>query len=112
MTPLLCVLVSRPGRGCRSSTHVVKPRAAMARAPASPVTPPPITATSICSTPDTPNSAWYNSTFCYGKTSADYRYYRTGRVVSRGAAAREGLRGVRHVPAPERAEQLAHRTDP
>src|SRR5215213_594705 len=49
ITPLLCVLASRPGRGCRSSTHVDSPRAATARAAARPVTPAPITATSICS---------------------------------------------------------------
>src|SRR5439155_26913209 len=47
MTPLLCVLVSRPGRGCRSSTHTDSPRAAIARAEARPVTPAPMTATSI-----------------------------------------------------------------
>ena len=32
MTPLLCVLVSSPGRGCRSRTHVDRPRPAIARA--------------------------------------------------------------------------------
>src|SRR2546426_2777857 len=47
MTPLLCVLVSRPGRGWRSSTHTDRPRAAIARADARPVTPAPMTATSI-----------------------------------------------------------------
>src|SRR5262245_1007936 len=46
MTPLLCVLVSAPGRGCRSTTHTLSPCAAMARAEASPVTPAPITRTS------------------------------------------------------------------
>ena len=50
ITPLLRVLVSSPGRGWRSSTHVENPRAAMARAEARPVTPAPITATSIRST--------------------------------------------------------------
>ena len=46
-TPLLWVLVSRPGRGCRSMTHTDRPRAASARAAASPVTPAPMTATSM-----------------------------------------------------------------
>src|SRR6266581_1833690 len=40
MTPLLCVLVSRPARACRSITHVEKPRMAIARAAASPVNTP------------------------------------------------------------------------
>src|SRR6185436_11671341 len=63
MTPLLCVLASSPGLGCRSSTHVEKPRAAMARAAASPVTPAPTTATSMCSTPMSSarhGTSWYN----------------------------------------------------
>src|SRR5207244_3113715 len=49
MTPLLCVLVSRPARGCRSTTQTDRPRSATASAEARPVTPAPITATSICS---------------------------------------------------------------
>src|SRR5262245_7453298 len=49
MTPLLCVLVSRPGRGWRSITQTDSPRVASASADARPVTPAPMTATSICS---------------------------------------------------------------
>src|SRR5438094_6519871 len=49
MTPLLCVLVSRPARGCRSTAQTDRPRSATASAEARPVTPAPITATSICS---------------------------------------------------------------
>src|SRR3954470_1567931 len=49
MTPLLCVLVSRPARAWRSSRHTDRPPRAIARALASPVTPPPITATWIAS---------------------------------------------------------------
>src|SRR5438876_4910268 len=49
MTPLLWVLVSSPGRGCRSSTQTDSSRPAMARAEASPDTPAPITATSTLS---------------------------------------------------------------
>src|SRR5436190_3441450 len=51
MTPLLCVLVSWPGRGWRSRTTTEWPRCAIALADARPVTPAPITATSICSIP-------------------------------------------------------------
>src|SRR6185503_18149762 len=47
MTPLLCVLVSMPGRGWRSRTQTEWPCEAMARAEARPVTPAPMTATSI-----------------------------------------------------------------
>src|SRR5258705_3088726 len=47
ITPLLCVLVSRPGRGCRSITHVEYPRREIASAEARPVTPAPMIATSI-----------------------------------------------------------------
>src|SRR5689334_2152217 len=47
MTPLLCVLVSRPARACRSSTQTERPRSAMASAAARPVTPAPTTATSM-----------------------------------------------------------------
>src|SRR5205807_9911700 len=47
ITPLLCVLVSRPARGCRSSTHTDRPVRAIASADAAPVTPAPTTATSI-----------------------------------------------------------------
>src|SRR5215510_7560421 len=47
ITPLLCVLVSMPGRGCRSATHTVWPSAAMAAPAARPTTPPPITRTSM-----------------------------------------------------------------
>src|SRR5438093_13250962 len=50
MTPLLCVLVSLPARPCRSSTQTERPRAAMKWPHARPVTPAPITATSISST--------------------------------------------------------------
>src|SRR5262245_16263852 len=50
MTPLLCVLVSSPGRGWRSSRQTEWPAIAMARADASPVTPAPMTAMSIRST--------------------------------------------------------------
>ena len=46
-TPLLCVLASSPGRGRRSITHAVRPRAATAHAAASPTTPPPTMAASI-----------------------------------------------------------------
>src|SRR4249920_2618827 len=49
MTPLLCVLVSSPGRGWRSITHTERPLFAMASADARPVTPAPMTPTSICS---------------------------------------------------------------
>ena len=38
-TPLLWMLASSPGRGRRSTTHVVWPRAATAYAVASPTTP-------------------------------------------------------------------------
>ena len=48
ITPLLCVLVSMPGRGCRSRTQTEAPVAAIARAEARPVTPAPMTATSMC----------------------------------------------------------------
>src|SRR5256885_2340610 len=44
ITPLLCVLVSIPGRGWRSSTPTDAPPAALAPAPTRPVTPPPTTA--------------------------------------------------------------------
>src|SRR5262247_108827 len=47
MTPLLWVLVSCPGRGWRSRTQTDRPRAAIARAEARPVTPAPMTATSM-----------------------------------------------------------------
>src|SRR4030095_11967547 len=43
----LRVLVSSPGRGCRSRMQVENPCWAMARADARPVTPPPMTATSM-----------------------------------------------------------------
>ena len=43
------------------------------------------------------------------KTRANHRHHRTGRVVSRRAAARKGLRGLRHGAPLERAEHLAHR---
>src|SRR5215472_10686501 len=43
MTPLLCVDVSAPGRGCRSITQTRRPRAASAAPHARPTTPPPIT---------------------------------------------------------------------
>ena len=46
-TPLLWVLASSPGRGRRSTTHVVWPRAATAHAAASPTTPAPMIAASI-----------------------------------------------------------------
>src|SRR6185436_11929617 len=67
ITPLLCVLVSSPGRGWRSSTHTESPRSAMARAEESPVTPAPITATSIRSTGRLYFSAWYNSLILMAK---------------------------------------------
>src|SRR5918995_6615799 len=47
MTPLLRELVSWPARACRSSRATDAPRACSASAEASPVTPPPMTATSI-----------------------------------------------------------------
>src|SRR5262249_22638677 len=47
MTPLLWVLVSCPRRGWRSRTQTETPRAAIARAEARPVTPAPMTATSM-----------------------------------------------------------------
>src|SRR5215469_4282647 len=46
ITPLLCVLVSIPARGWRSSRQTECPRAPSSAAVASPVTPAPITATS------------------------------------------------------------------
>src|SRR5262245_5049498 len=49
MTWLLCVLVPMPGRGSRSRTQTLRPRRASDHAAASPTTPAPITAVSICS---------------------------------------------------------------
>src|SRR6266850_1747791 len=49
MTWLLCVLVAMPGRGSFSRTQTLWPRRATASAVASPTTPPPMTAVSICS---------------------------------------------------------------
>ena len=48
ITPLLCVLVSIPAWGCRSSRQTARSghRSATALADASPVTPPPTTTTS------------------------------------------------------------------
>src|SRR5687767_8056424 len=47
MTPLLCVLIPRPGRVSRSSMHTLAPDSASFSAHERPTTPPPITATSI-----------------------------------------------------------------
>src|SRR5258706_1676738 len=52
ITPELCVLVSMPGRGCRSSRQIVRSGAAIARAAASPTTPPPMMATSTVTNRD------------------------------------------------------------
>src|SRR5688572_11175806 len=47
MTPLLCVLIPRPGFASRSMRHTVAPDSEFFSAQASPTTPPPMTATSI-----------------------------------------------------------------
>ena len=47
--------------------------------------------------------------FTHGSPRAHHRHHRTGRVLPGGAAAREGLRGLRPGPAAQRAERLAHR---
>ena len=44
-----------------------------------------------------------------GQTRVDYRHHRSGRLVPRRAAAREGLRSVRHGAALERAQLVADR---
>src|SRR5438876_4211672 len=81
MTPLLWVLVSRPGLGCRSSTQTDAPFRAIVLAAARPVTPAPMTATSmrsmyLCvqrrsrgrSNASAPSQTlmlqWYTSRFC------------------------------------------------
>src|SRR5438874_3717016 len=136
ITPLLCVLVSIPGRGWRSSTHTDAPVAAIARAAARPVTPPPTIATStdVRSEADplmrgcAPGASRRGSVrtagpleladphvrICVSKRftdvqTGDYRRtYRAGRILPRRIAALEGLRGGRHHPPFERAELLAH----
>ncbi len=44
----------------------------------------------------------------HGKESTDHRRHGAGWVVPGGAAARQGLRGDRRRPPPERAQRLAH----
>src|SRR5262249_37743711 len=154
MTPLLCVLVSRPARGCRSIRQTERPRSAIASADARPVTPAPITATSIRSIEgfywrrhggnrDTEEKQsqshrvhllsvfsvplwrilFVSRRLCgyclrvsatifgglHEEASAHHRHHRPGRFLPCRVAARKRLRRLRHGPALERAESVAHR---
>src|ERR687898_341987 len=93
MTPLLRVLVSRPGRGCRSRMQVVMPRPASACAAARPVTPAPITATSMRSTFAAMIRFWSLLTLMTSRTVARPRVFEVDRrqFLMRAAAPAGGV---------------------